>query len=242
MTTQLPLPFELREDHRLSSFVRGANTELVIRLLELGSPAAEGQTLWLHGTQGLGKTHLLQAVVAQLSEQSAAVAYLPAGALPAEHAIDMLEGSERYALLAIDDIDEWLGDQNIERELVRLYQERRQAGLHLLMAAARSPLDYHMALPDWQSRARGAQVFRMAELADASKLEVLIARSSRLGLELSNSVATYLLRHGPRGLPQMLSVLDQVDRLALAERRRLTVPLLKKALDSPLPAQKGLQE
>lgn len=234
MSSQLPLPFELREDHRLSSFVRGANSELVVRLLELGRPTAEGQMLWIHGAQGLGKTHVLQAVVAELSEQGAEVAYLPARALPGDQAADILEGCERFALLVVDDVDEWFGELSTERELVRLYQERRQAGLHLVMAAARSPLDYQMALPDWQSRANGAQVFQVAELADAGKLEVLIARSRRLGLELSEPVATYLLRHGPRGLPQMLSVLDQVDQLALAEQRRFTVPLLKKALDVPL--------
>lgn len=242
MTSQLPLPFELREDHRLTTFVRGANSELVNSLLELGRRSAEGQTVWIHGAQGLGKTHLLQAVVAELSEQGAEVAYLPARALPGKQAADILEGCERYALLVIDDIDEWFGRESTERELVRLYQERRQAGLHLVLAASRSPLDYQMALPDWQSRANGAQVFLMAELVEAGKLEVLIARSARLGLELSEPVATYLLRHGPRGLPQMLAVLDQVDQLALAEQRRFTVPLLKKALDSPLDAKRDRQQ
>jgi len=232
MSSQLPLPFELRDDYKLSAFVRGANVELCDRLLSLLPGATEGQALWMHGDPGCGKTHLLQALVAQLSEQGAVVAYLPASALPREEVAAVLEGSERYSLLVIDDIQAWFGDQSTERELVRLYQERRQLGLHLVMAAAHSPLEYQMALPDWQSRARGAQVFKLAQLSDAGKLEVLVARSARLGLELSESVATYLLRHGPRSLPQMLAVLGRVDKLALAEQRRLTVPLLKKALAS----------
>lgn len=239
MSLQLPLPFELRDDHKLSSFVYGANTELCDRLLSLANAGSEAQMLWIHGSEGCGKTHLMQATVAQLSDQGAQVAYLPAKALPAEDAADVLEGCERYSLLVIDDIDEWFGRPDIERELVRLYQERRQTGLHLVLAAARSPLDYQMALPDWQSRARGAQVFQLRELSEADKLEVLIARSARLGLDLNDSVGNYLLRHGPRGLPQMLAVLGQVNELALAEQRRLTVPLLKKALDSPMFSASG---
>lgn len=232
MTSQLPLTFELRDDHQLQSFVRGANIELCDHLLSLGRSRQPGEMLWIHGAQGCGKTHLLQGIIGHLSEQGAQAAYLPAKKLPFEDAPSMLEGSERYALLVIDDVDVWLGQRSIEAELVRLYQERRHAGTHLVLSAQRTPLNYEMALPDWQSRTQGAEVFRLAELNDDGKLQVLIARSARLGLELSDSVGTYLLRHGPRALPKMLEVLARVDHLALAEQRRLTVPLLKKVLEN----------
>lgn len=232
MTSQLPLMFELRDDHQLRSFVRGANVELVDQLLGLGCARQPGEVLWIHGAAGCGKTHLLQAMIGHLSEQGAQAAYLPARKLPVEDVPLMLEGTERYTLLVIDDVDVWLGKRSIETELVRLYQERRHAGTHLVFSAQRTPLEYEMALPDWQSRSQGAEVFRLAELTDDGKLQVLIARSARLGLELSDSVGTYLLRHGPRALPKMLDVLARVDRLALSEQRRLTVPLLKKVLEN----------
>ncbi len=235
MTAQLPLPFELRADHQLHSFVPGPNSELCDSLLRLGrrAPArvtADGDMVWVHGSPGMGKTHLLQGVVGALSDRGVAVAYLPARQFPLRQLSAILVGSEQYSLLVIDDVDQWLGVAAAEGELVRLYQERRHAGLDLLLSAKKAPAQYSMALPDWQSRAQGAQVFRLAELSEQEKLEVLIARSVRLGLDLSEPVGTYLLRHGPRGLPQMLAVLARVDRLALAEQRRLTVPLLKKAL------------
>jgi DnaA family protein len=74
----------------------------------------------------------------------------------------------------------------------------------------------------------------MAELDDDSKLRVLKNRAMRLGLDLGAAPGSYLLRHGPRALPAMLSVLDQVDKLAMAEQRKLTVPLLKKVLEAGL--------
>jgi len=75
-------------------------------------------------------------------------------------------------------------------------------------------------------------VFRLAELSDDDKLKVLKARASRLGLLLGGATATFLLRHGPRSLPAMLDVLTQADKLAMAEQRNLTVPLLKKVLQA----------
>lgn len=232
MSLQLPLPFELRDDYQLNSFVRGGNAELCARLLALGTSGRAGETLWVHGAAGSGKTHLLQAIVAGLSAEGARIAYLPASQLPVEHVPAMLEGSQNYSVLIIDDVDIWLGVQTLETELVRIYQERRHAELHLVLSAKGAPLDYTMALPDWQSRARGAQVFRLEELNDAGKLEVLVARAERLGLSLSDTAGTYLLRHGPRGLPQMLAVLTEANQLALSEQRQLTLPLLKKTLQN----------
>lgn len=238
MTQQLPLRFELRDDYRLDTFVPGSNGALCSRLRglasnTLGSAArTQGDMLWLYGPVGTGKTHLLQATVAQLASDGVDVAYLPAEQIDASDGVAVLEGSERYAVLIIDDIDCWVGDAAVEQELVRRYQERRQAGSHLLMSAQRAPLDYEMAFADWASRARGAEVFRLLELADDDKLQVLGARARRLGLELTAAPGTYLLRHGPRSLPAMLAVLDRVDKLAMAEQRKLTVPLLKKVLQA----------
>lgn len=237
MIGQLPLPFELRIDYELDSFVRGGNGELCERLLALGAGGIErtgsGEMLWLHGPAGSGKTHLLQGVVGALAERGVQIAYLPARQLPVEHVLAVLEGSERYAVLVIDDVDQWLGEHRAESELVRRYQERRHAGTDMILSASSAPSEFDMALADWRSRAQGAQVFRLNELTEEGKLQVLMARSDRLGLTLGEAVGTYLLRHGPRGLPQMLAVLDRADKLALAEQRKLTIPLIKKALASP---------
>lgn len=230
MTAQLPLPFELREDFQLDTFEPGNNAGLCARLLELGGAQGSGDTLWIHGAQGSGKSHLLQAVVAELADRGIRAAYLPAAQIPGEHVAAVVDGSQQYGVLFIDDVDRWLGLRSAEIELTRLYQERRQAGQDLVLSATGAPLDYQMALPDWQSRAQGAEVFRLQELTEDGKIGVLVARAERLGLVLSDSVGTYLLRHGPRSLPAMLAVLAAADALALAEQRKLTVPLIKRVL------------
>jgi len=90
--------------------------------------------LWLYGAQGSGKTHLLQATVAEFvpaqpANSSFEVGYFPARQIRAVDAGDALGGSERYALLCIDDVDSWLGVAAVEQELVRRYQERRTSRL-----------------------------------------------------------------------------------------------------------------
>ena len=217
MVDQLPLLFELRDEFSLDSYVRDGNEALCRMMLELPQEPA-GQMLWLHAARGSGKTHLAQAVVAHLAARGERVAYLPARRA---EAVAALEGLQQFQLVVIDDADHWLNNAATEQALVGLYQELRAVGGHLLLFAAQPPVGYEYALPDWGSRCRGAGVFALQELNDANKIRVLRARAERLGLTLDERVGTYLLRHGPRALPDLLEILDRLDRAALAEQRQL---------------------
>jgi DnaA family protein len=51
---------------------------------------------------------------------------------------------------------------------------------------------------------------------------------------LSDEVIDYLLRHGRRDMPSLLAALAALDRLSLATKRPITVPLLKGWLQGEL--------
>jgi len=226
MVNQLPLLFELRDEFSLANYELGANAALCAQLLALPSkPSA--QTLWLHAPLGMGKTHLAQGVTAAFASRGERVAYVPAGRA---EAVAALEGLHQFRVVVIDDVCHWLNNTTAEQALVGLYQELRARGSHLLLLAANAPLSYEFALPDWRSRCLGAAIHRLQELDDASKIHVLVDRAKRLGLTLDERVGSYLLRHGPRALPDLLAILQLLDRAALAEHRQLSVPFTKRVL------------
>ena len=226
MVDQLPLLFELRDEFSLANYELGANEAICSRLLALpGNPSA--QTFWLHAPLGMGKTHLAQGVTAELAARGERVAYLPAARAEAVAAV---AGLHQFQVVVIDDVDHWLNNIVAEQALVGLYQELRARGSHLLLFAADRPLSYEFALPDWRSRCLGAALHRLQELDDASKTHVLAERAKRLGLTLDGRVGAYLLRHGPRSLPDLLGILQRLDRAALAEHRQLSVPFTKRVL------------
>lgn len=229
ITGQLPLLFELRDEFTFESYLPGENRTLRDLLVALpDNPTA--QMLWIYAPPATGKTHLAQALVAQLSTQRVRIAYLPAARAAGEAALTALEGMQNFRLVVIDDADQWLNDAATEQALVGLYQELRLAGGHLVLFAAKSPASYEFALPDWRSRCQGASVFALQDLDEASKIQVLQQRAARLGLTLDERVGHYLLRHGPRSLPELLLVLQRLDRAALAEQRNLSVPFTKRVL------------
>ncbi len=57
-------------------------------------------------------------------------------------------------------------------------------------------------------------------------------RASRLGLQLQDEVAKYLLHRMPRDMHQLFDMLEQLDHQSLAKQRKLTIPFVKQALNS----------
>jgi DnaA-homolog protein len=219
---QLALGVRLRSDAVFESFWPGPNGEIVAAL-QLPSAAP----LWLWGTHGSGKTHLLQAVCAAAGE---AAAYFPLDrsfALPPE----ALAGFERTGVLCVDDVDAVAGDLAWERALFRLFNEAAELRTRLIFAAAAPPRQAEWSLDDWRSRAGACVVYQLRELDDAGRVEALRLRAAQRGLQLPYETSEYLLKRMPRDLRSLFEILDQLDEASLVAQRRLTIPFIRDALE-----------
>ena len=231
---QLTLAFPLNAQCRLDNFLVDGNEELVarIRSLAAGPNGFAGCFLW--GERGVGKSHLLQAACQHVDADAAGAdrggrgaIYLPLA--DPEVGPGVLEGLDVLAVVALDDLQCWVGRPDHEQALLGLYQGLVQSGGRLLLGADRYQLDFRYA--DLASRVRALAAFRVRPLDDTGKGRVLQRLAAERGLELEASVVDFWLMRGPRALPELITQLDVLDRAALAARRRLTVPLLKAALD-----------
>jgi DnaA family protein len=74
-------------------------------------------------------------------------------------------------------------------------------------------------------------VYQIHGLNDEEKSQALHQHALVRGFELPIEVTHYLLRHGQRDLPYLLSVLDELDAHCLRlKKRAASVPLLKEIL------------
>lgn len=224
-STQLTLPFPLNERCVFANFVTGPNAELMERLQRIASVGQFSST-WLWG--GTGKSHLLQGTCQNHAEQGGAVAYLPLAETDGH--IESLRGFGRYSLVAVDDLDVWLGDERLESELLTLYQDLYASGGNLLLASTSAPQETTFALPDLASRFRSSNCHCIQALADDDKAEVLRLHGAARGLLLAEPVLNFWLNRSARSLKELLAQLDRVDGAAMVSQRRVTVPLLKKVL------------
>lgn len=218
---QLPLGVRLRAGAVYESFAVGQNSEVLTALR-----SASTAPLWLWGSRGSGKTHLLQAACAAAGD---AAAYFPlgSGALPPE----ALAGFERNRLLCVDDVDKVAGDAAWERALFRLFNEAGELRTRLIFAAAVAPRQPAWVLDDWRSRAAACIVYQLHELDDEGRIEALRLRAAQRGLQLPYETSDYLLKRMPRDLPSLFEVLDALDEASLIEQRRLTIPFIRDELE-----------
>jgi len=223
---QLPMPLHRHELKHFDNFHVGVNTQLVDRLQELAS-GVDGTGLWLWGPAGRGRSHLLQATCQAAEAAGRRAVYLPLATLPVDPAV--LEGLE-VDLVALDDVDRWLGDRALETQLMALYQNQLMAGSSLLVVAGAGAQQLSFGLPDLASRLRAMPGFEV-QSPDDDGLKIIISRlAARQGLELEQAVLDFWFHRAARELPKLIGQLQELDRAAMIEQRKLTIPLIKEVL------------
>ena len=85
-------------------------------------------------------------------------------------------------------------------------------------------------MKDLQSRLKWALGLNLKEIPDDQNLNFLKFKTSRLGLEITDDVANYLLRRCGRGVLELSKVVDTIDSYSLKKGRAVTIPLVKEAL------------
>ncbi len=221
---QLPFHFAFDSEARFSSFCcEDPNAPLLHHLQQ--SPVNSGHFTWLKGNSGCGKTHLLQAFC--LANPDAI--YLPLQKLLSYEPLS-LGSLQHSSLLVLDDLELLAGKREWEEQLFIVCQQLLVSGGRMLCASLFPPAQVPFALADLQSRLQLALVYEVHELSDAGKASVLTERARHRGIELKEEVVSFILARNQRNLHDLMAVLDQLDRQALAEQRKITIPFIKACL------------
>ncbi|MEM0953864.1 MAG: DnaA regulatory inactivator Hda [Pseudomonadota bacterium] len=222
---QLGLPVQLRDDATLDNFYFSSRLLPLRQLLE--APGAE-QSLYVHGPTGSGRSHLLQA--ACHARESGAALYLPLTQLAGLAPGPVLEGVESLAMVCLDNLQSVLGRRDWEEALFHLINRARETGCQLLMAADAAPAQLDIELADLASRLAWSTVFQLRQPGDVDKCDILKFRAARRGIVLDSDAARYILSRAPRGMADLMALLEKLDRDSLAKQRSLTIPFIKQSL------------
>jgi DnaA family protein len=226
---QLPLAVQLRASSVFASFLPGAN-QTVVTLLQDLAQTGPSPVVFLYGPQGVGKTHLLQALCARAGEQQQTATYLPVRELQA-YGPELLTGLERNSLLCIDDVGSVLQLAEWNRALFNIHRELEEHGGKLVLADEQPPAAQPFALRDLASRVLAGTVLRLQHLNEDEQLAALRLHATQRGLELPDDTATFVLRRLPRDMGTLCGFLDELDEASLAAQRKLTVPFVREVLD-----------
>jgi len=225
---QLPLGVSLNHKCSFTNFVAGQNAAAVAVLRDLLVRRAGG-VVYLWGSAGSGKSHLLEACCGDGVMQGRPVAYLPLGGPQAQP--DMLMGLAGIELVCIDDVDKVAGDREWEEAMFHLYNQAEQASCPMVLAASVAPRTPAWRLADLASRLTAAVVWRLRALDDDGRREALQMHARERGFALSDEVMIFLMKRLRRDMVSLSQFLDRLDHSSLAAQRRITIPFVKELLE-----------
>jgi len=249
-SVQLFLPVQTKLENRFEHFLGDSNIK-VVECLKAFIEKKEETLLFLVGPESVGKTHLLSATVQYYDSYYAAksnscnAAYFSLAELigvPLEQPTlsDLSAFFESFDFLALDDLDLWLQSLSADSEqalyvaesfLFALFNYYKQYNKQLMLASKSVPSRLNIQLKDLESRLASGLLVTVAKLNDQEKNQVIRALAQLKGFLLDDDVSAFILKRSGRDLPNLLKILDKLDKASLIEKRKLTVPFVKKILN-----------
>jgi DnaA family protein len=204
----------------LDNFVPGRNAELVVMLYSTANGSNSERFIYVWGAAGSGRSHLLRAVIAAARAEGRNAVMFESGS--AEFA------ASDDALCAVDDAH--LLNPQAQIALFNLHNRIRAGSGTLLASGDAAPAQLGLRA-DLLTRLGSGLVYQVHVLNEEEKVAALRRHAQARGFKLSQEIVAYILRHVQRDLPSLLALLDALDRYSLANRRAITLPLLRDLLN-----------
>ncbi len=228
MSDQLSLALSLRDEATFANFyaapgsVRAQATAALVASVDTREPL-----VYLWGGCGTGISHVLQATCHHYLQAGLTVQYLPLEDVAGFDPDSLLAGLELQSLVCLEGLEHIVGNKPWERGLFGLFNKLRDRGNSLVVSAVKPPRELGLELADLQSRLSCGLTCHFAPYSDGDKLAIIRFRGGRLGIELSEEVAAFILSRGDRNMDNLITSLRRLDSAALKAQRRVTIPFVK---------------
>lgn len=229
MTSQIPLKFGTSSRINFDLYVPGPNAEAV-EYLKKFIARPDNDLVYLWGSAGTGKSHLLQALCSKGSDYQVKTAIIPlseAGQIKPE----VLQGMEALDCVCLDDINLISGNSAWEEGIFNLFNRIRDDQKSLVVTSTLSPAGISLGLQDLQSRLSSGITYHLNYLDEADRLLALKLRAHSMGFELSDEVLDFITRRVSRDMHSLFAWLDRVDEATLVSKKKLTVPFVRKLIE-----------
>ncbi len=221
---QLTLGVSLDDEAKFENFyLTDGNRPLLTEL------QSEFSMLYLWGSPGSGRTHLLQSLCHKQAAADNPAIYIPLADYE-NYSTAMLEGLSALNVICIDDIHAISGNTEWEIALFDFFNEAKHNQSRIVFSADCSPQELSITLRDLRSRLQSIPVFRIAAMSDKQSIGALIFRARQRGMALNDATAEFIYRRSNRSIEQLMELLDKLDQVSLSEQRRLTIPLVKETM------------
>lgn len=215
-------PFQPNPRFRFDTFVVGPSNRLAVagatNVAE--EPGGKYNPLFIYGTSGVGKTHLMHAVAhgIQSREPSLVVKYMSAqqfaemfvSALQANR-VELFRKKLRSAQIwLLDDVQLIMGREKTQEEVFHTYNYLHSLGKQIVLCADRPPRDLYGMDERLRSRFEAGLVADIQLPDTETRCAILRRKAQEDRLELPNAVADYLAETVPGNIRTLEGALTRL--------------------------------
>ena len=170
--------------------------------------------LYIYGPEGCGKTHLANIWKARSGAEFT-------------NLNDIKDLYTKGNALILDNIEDYLGNMDDLFHFINIALDR---GFFLLITSRYSPSNLDIGLPDLYSRVNAISSVAITN-PDYELLNILLIKHfSDRQLKVNQEVVNFIIARIERSFEVALDLVKKVDELALTQRRKITIPLIKDVL------------
>lgn len=197
--------------------------------------------LFIYGSVGLGKTHLLNAVGIELlrNDPSLRVQYTTTENFM-NRLIEHLKAGRMEAFrnhyrknvdaLLVDDIQFLSGKESTKQEFFHTFNTLHQAGKQIVITSDRTPQELHDIEDRLRSRFQWGLIADIQAPSLETRLAIIERKAATLRLELESPVALYLAENIRSNIRELEGALLRLHAYAEFNKKKLTLPLAKTLL------------
>ncbi|MEY3955327.1 MAG: hypothetical protein RL229_727 [Pseudomonadota bacterium] len=114
-------------------------------------------------------------------------------------------------------------------ELFNTYNRCKESHQKMLVTGLYSPLQMKLR-DDLATRLAWGVTYEVIALSDEEKKLALLRHADERGMKLNGDIVDYCLKYLKRDMPNLFSILEDLDKWSLSYKRPITLPLLKEII------------
>jgi len=227
----------LNPNYTFDNFIKGESNQFAVATcLSAGeNPGKAYNPLFIYGSTGLGKTHLLHAVgnLVLRNNPSAVVTYIASERFMNEMVYclrfnKMWDFRQKYRncdVFLVDDIQFISGKKGTQEEFFHTFNTLYAAKKQIVITSDMFPKD----IPDIEERLRNR--FQWGLIADIQppsvehRIEILNSKADKLKIRLGRDVAEYIAKHAKRNIRELEGALHRIHAFAALQGEDITMDL-----------------
>ena len=237
----------LNRDYTFGNFVIGPCNRLAHAacLAVAESPGKSYNPLFVHGSAGLGKTHMLQAVCQAIAARGAAQISFLSCEMFVNHLIKAIESGGlhdfryRYRhvdLLAVDDVQFLSNHDQTQEEFFHTFNTLYQSQKQIILSCDRPPAEIPHLEERLVSRFNWGLVARIDRPGYETRVAIVHKKASARGIALSMDVVCYIAGTIDSNTRELEGAITKIAMLGQVLDRPLDLALAEEALGAGVPA------